>query len=214
MLERQKHPFHPYIPKGAQALIIGTAPPWNFCTCDSNELREGEIDFFYGSINNLFWYIMKAVFEPNNPRWLRTRLHCQGFLKRHHLAMGDILQSFVRKDRKAADDHLSGFTYNCRILSLLASDNHKIRHLFFTSQLAHTLFLKSLKKHKYIYHIRGENRSHKSYLINIQKKGKAYIYNCLILNSPSPRINRSLEEMVEDYSLKFAVLNPHEMGNE
>ncbi|MCB5248614.1 MAG: hypothetical protein WCY87_01290 [Candidatus Cloacimonadales bacterium] len=209
MLERQKHPLQPYIPKNAVALIIGTAPPWNFCVGNLDKLREGEIAFFYGSIHNLFWYIMKAVFEPDNPRWPRTRLQCEDFLKRHQLAIGDILQSFIRQDRKAADDHLSGFTFNRRLISLLHSSSHQIRYLYFSSQFAHELFLKALKKHKCVYHIQAENRSCKSYLITLQKKDKTFSYHCFILNSPSPRINRSFDEMLRDYTVKFEVLKPN-----
>ncbi|MCK9558311.1 MAG: hypothetical protein PHQ78_04860 [Candidatus Cloacimonetes bacterium] len=206
MLERQNHPFQPYIPTDALALIIGTAPPWQFCVEDQGNLREGEIAFFYGSIHNLFWYIIKAVFEPDNPRWPRTQLQCENFLKRQRLAVGDILQSFVRQDRKASDDHLSEFTFNRGLLSKLQSSSHSIRYLYFTSHFAHELFLKALKKHRYIYRIHGEDRQNKSYLITLQKKHKTYQYTCYILNSPSPRINRSLAEMIADYSQKFAAI--------
>jgi G:T/U-mismatch repair DNA glycosylase len=203
MLERQKHPFQPYIPQDAIALIIGTAPPWNLCTTDPRDLREGEIPFFYGSIHNLFWYIMKAVFEPDNPRWPRNALQCENFLKRWRLGIGDILESFVRKDRKAADDHLSGFKYNSRLLAKLHSEHSEIRYLYFTSQFAADLFLKSLKKHAYIYHIQKEDRSRKNFLLTLQYGKQAYYFTCFVLNSPSPRINRSLGEMVEDYRAKF-----------
>jgi len=206
MLERQEHPFSPYIPSGAIALIIGTAPPWNLCDKNSSELREGEIPFFYGSIHNLFWYVIKAVFEPDNPRWPRTRQQCESFLRRNHLGIGDILQSFMRQDRKAADDHLSDFHYNRRMLSKLRKDNHQIRYLYFTSQFASELFLKALKKHKRIYHIHSEDRSHKSFVITLQQGSKTQSFRCFVLSSPSPRINRSLDDMIKDYSQKFALM--------
>lgn len=206
MLERQKHPFQPYIPQDAIALIIGTAPPWNFCTSNTADLREGEIPFFYGSIHNLFWYIMKAVFEPKNPRWPRNALQCENFLKRWKLGIGDILESFVRQDRKAADDHLSGFKFNSRLLAKLHSEHSEIRFLYFTSQFANELFLKSLKQHAHIYHIQKEDKSTKSFFLTLQHGKKAYHFTCFVLNSPSPRINRSLHDMVEDYRVKFAVV--------
>lgn len=202
MLEQQTHPFKPYFPQEAKALIIGTAPPWNFCTKDSQRLREGEINFFYGSIHNLFWYVIKSVFEPTNPRWPRTRLQCESFLKRHQLAMGDILHSFTRQDRKASDDHLSGLEYNFRLLDKLTSVSHSIEYLYFSSQFASDLFLIALKKHGLIFNIHKEER--KFYQITLQKKRDMYNYSCYILSSPSPRINRSLAEMLDDYRSKFS----------
>lgn len=206
MLERQNHPFAPYIPQDARALIIGTAPPWNFCTGKAEDLKEGEFAFFFGSIRNLFWYVIKAVFEPDNPRWPRSRLHCEHFLKRHKLGMGDILQSFNRKDRKAADDQLSDFEYNQRLLAKLYRDNQEIRFLYFTSQFACELFLKALKKNKYTYRTRDLDRPNKSFTLNLRYKKTNFVYSCYVLNSPSPRINRSLHEMIEDYGKKFAFM--------
>lgn len=201
MLERQKHPFQPYIPKNALAVIIGTAPPWNLCCQDLQQLREGEIAFFYGSIHNLFWYVMKAVFDPDNSRWPRNRAQCESLLKRWNLGIGDILQSFVRQNRKAADDHLTDFTFNTRLLAKIHS-SPGIRHLYFTGHFACDLYLKALKQNKYVYHVQREDR--KSFLLYVQHKEKSSYFNCYIVNSPSPRINRSLDEMVEDYRQKFA----------
>lgn len=206
MIERQSHPFAPFIPKKAIALIIGTAPPWNFCTGNPADLREGEMAFFYGSIHNLFWYVIKAVFEPNNPRWPRNRLQCESFLKRNNLGIGDILDGFDRKDQRAADDHLSGFKFNQQLLAKLLSETHDLQYLYFTSQFAHDLFLKALKQHEVIYHIHSADRIRKSALINLQKGRKIRTYTCFVLTSPSPRINRTLEDMLEDYSEQFAVI--------
>ncbi len=204
MLERQEHPFSPYIPSGAIALIIGTAPPWRLCQKEDSALGEGEIPFFYGSIHNLFWYVIKAVFEPDNPRWPRSKAQCESLLKRHKLAVGDILHSFLRKDQRAADDHLTGFVFDTRLLARIYSPHSELRYLFFTGHFAANLYLKALKKHGYIYHIHGEDKSKKTFLLSVQSKDSVYSHNCRVLSSPSPRINRSLDEMIAEYRRSFA----------
>lgn len=204
MLERQEHPFSPYIPSDAIALVIGTAPPWRLCQNDNSALHEGEIPFFYGSIHNLFWYVIKAVLEPENPRWPRTKAQCENLLKRHRLGIGDILQSFVRQDQKAADDHLSDFSYNERLLTRIYFSHNEIKYLYFTGHFAGKLYLKALKMHGFIYRIPNEDKSKKCFTLNVQTADAIKSHTCQILSSPSPRINRSLEEMIDEYRKCFA----------
>lgn len=54
------HPYPPFIPKGATKLIVGTLPPPRFTTGD---LKEGDVNFCYGSRDGYLWPILDRIFE-------------------------------------------------------------------------------------------------------------------------------------------------------
>lgn len=51
--EIETHPWHPFIPKGAKVLIMGTFPPGR---------HRWSMDFYYPNRNNDFWKIMGDIF--------------------------------------------------------------------------------------------------------------------------------------------------------
>lgn len=73
MLEKQTHPYKPYIPDNAKGVIIGSAPPHQFCTDKGPDLKEGDINFFYGSVRNQFWCVMKHTLNQSDYRWPRAQ---------------------------------------------------------------------------------------------------------------------------------------------
>ena len=56
------HPYEPYIPKNATKLIVGTLPPPRFST---GNLKKGDVDFCYGSIDGQLWKILDEIFMLN-----------------------------------------------------------------------------------------------------------------------------------------------------
>ena len=54
------HPYKPFIPDNATKLIVGTLPPPRFTT---RELKEGDVDFCYGSRDGLLWQVIDRVFD-------------------------------------------------------------------------------------------------------------------------------------------------------
>src|SRR5699024_1006027 len=56
------HPYPPYIPDAATKLIIGTLPPPRFTT---GELKEGDVNFCYGSRDGQLWNILDRIFDLN-----------------------------------------------------------------------------------------------------------------------------------------------------
>lgn len=54
------HPYPPYIPESATKLIVGTLPPPRFTT---GELKEGDVDFCYGSRDGQLWLILDRLFR-------------------------------------------------------------------------------------------------------------------------------------------------------
>lgn len=122
--EVQEHPYEPFVPGEAKALILGSAPPWRFCEPKPKPLGDLDVDFYYGSYNrgyNLLWEVLFRVFEPasleklghvrhlQTPRQERTfrkSRFLKEFLENHSLGMADILLVFSRRDRSAADSKL------------------------------------------------------------------------------------------------------------
>ncbi|MDH7444556.1 uracil-DNA glycosylase family protein [Aquimarina sp. 2201CG14-23] len=56
------HPYQPFFPDGATKLIVGTLPPPRFT---SGALKEGDVDFCYGSISGLLWPVLNRIFDLN-----------------------------------------------------------------------------------------------------------------------------------------------------
>lgn len=56
------HPYKPFIPEKATKLIVGTLPPPRFT---QGILKEGDVDFCYGSRDGLLWPILDKIFQLN-----------------------------------------------------------------------------------------------------------------------------------------------------
>lgn len=54
------HPYKPFIPENATKLIVGTLPPPRFT---QGVLKEGDVDFCYGSRDGLLWPILDKIFQ-------------------------------------------------------------------------------------------------------------------------------------------------------
>lgn len=57
-----KHPYKPFIPERATKLIVGTLPPPRF---SMGNLKKGDVDFCYGSIDGQLWKILDEIFTLN-----------------------------------------------------------------------------------------------------------------------------------------------------
>ena len=201
---KQEHPFRPFLPKDATAMIIGHAPAYELCTQGSADLKEGDIAFYYGLNNDYFWNALKAVFEPDEPRWPRTRRHCEAFLREHNLAMADLLKSFVRKGKSSSQSKLTSLEYDPWLFSFLSLKPNKIKILYFMGQYSFELFMKGFKEHKINYHLEAGERTAKSFNLTLQKGKGPRNYRCYILQTASQRINRNLDEIINEYKESFA----------
>ena len=61
---RSVHPYEPFVSAGATKLIIGTIPPYRFCI-EPQALRDGDVDFYYGSRDNAFWRLIGQATGEN-----------------------------------------------------------------------------------------------------------------------------------------------------
>ena len=97
-----KHPYAPFIPHNTRKLIVGTLPPPRFSV---QELKEGDVDFCYGSRDGLLWPVLDRIFNlkliyANTEQAVNQR---KSFLKEHSIGICDIVDSCYRKKIDASD---------------------------------------------------------------------------------------------------------------
>lgn len=97
-----KHPYKPFIPKNATKLIVGTLPPPRFY---NGILKNGDVDFCYGSIDGQLWKILDKLFNLNlqfetKDEAIQER---KDFLINHNIGICDIVESCERKTIDASD---------------------------------------------------------------------------------------------------------------
>lgn len=96
------HPYPPFIPDSATKLIVGTLPPPRFTTGD---LKDGDVDFCYGSRDGLLWPILDQIFDlkltfATTPDAVSER---KLFLKERGIGICDIVEAASRDKIDASD---------------------------------------------------------------------------------------------------------------
>lgn len=97
-----QHPYKPFIPEGATKLIVGTLPPPRF---SMGNLKKGDVDFCYGSIDGQLWKILDGIFTLNL-LFETTDLAIQQrkkFLVENNMGICDIVESCERQKMDASD---------------------------------------------------------------------------------------------------------------
>ncbi|MRT16566.1 uracil-DNA glycosylase family protein [Vitellibacter sp. q18] len=123
------HPYPPYIPENATKLIVGTLPPPRFTTGD---LKEGDVDFCYGSRDGQLWVILDKIFGLNlkfetTAEAISQREH---FLKIRGIGICDMVASAKREKIDASD--VGMMEVELRDLVAILQKNPKIDTLLFT----------------------------------------------------------------------------------
>ena len=98
-----------YVNENTTKLLIGSMPPKRICDCN---LKDGDIDFFYGSKDNRLW---KIFFEDLNlTKYQRTKEDCSKFLDDYNIGLFDVVSSCIRNPQNdnscAADENLLSIT--------------------------------------------------------------------------------------------------------
>ncbi len=116
------HTLQPWFDGDARVLILGTVP----------SVKSRECGSYYGHPQNRFWKTLSAVFEEPCPQTVDER---KAFVKRHHLALWDVLASC--EIRGSEDASITAAVAND--LSLIC-DNAPIKAIFTTGQKAKVLY--------------------------------------------------------------------------
>lgn len=96
------HPFEPFLFEEATKLIVGTLPPPRFTQGD---LKEGDVNFCYGSRDGQLWPILDRIFDLNL-KFETTEEAIQerkNFLLKHNIGICDIVASAEREKIDASD---------------------------------------------------------------------------------------------------------------
>ena len=96
------HPYEPYLFREATKLIVGTLPPPRFTM---GNLKRGDVNFCYGSIDGQLWPILDRIFNlnltyENTPGAIAQR---KNFLKDRKIGICDIVASAQRSKIDASD---------------------------------------------------------------------------------------------------------------
>lgn len=123
------HPYKPYIFGNTTKLIVGTLPPPRFTT---GNLKDGDVDFCYGSRDGQLWKILDQIFELNlkfetTEEAVKQR---KNFLKEQKLGICDIVQSAERLKVDASDLGMKNVTLR-NLISYLV-EYKKVEWLLFT----------------------------------------------------------------------------------
>ncbi|WP_435579720.1 uracil-DNA glycosylase family protein [Gilvibacter sp.] len=124
-----KHPYPPYFPEGATKMIVGTLPPPRF---SMGELKPGDVNFCYGSIDGQLWPILNQLFEldlvfETTQKAIDQR---KDFLQDRGIAICDIVHSAKRQKIDASD--LGMEQVQLRPLLKYLKENTQIDTLLFT----------------------------------------------------------------------------------
>lgn len=96
------HPYKPIIFPNTKTIICGTLPPPRF---HFNELKDADVNFPYGSKDNLLWQIFDSIYNldlkyENSNFAINQRLD---FLKKNQFGICDIVESCTKTKLDASD---------------------------------------------------------------------------------------------------------------
>lgn len=172
-----KHPFPPFISDKSTKLIVGTLPPPRFY---KGILKEGDVNFCYGSIDGLLWKILDQIFNLNL-KYETTVFAIQQrkeFLKNRNIGICDIVESCERKKIDASD---------------LGMENIKLRDILF--------YLKKFQKIDTLILTGGNSKNGPEYHLRRVLKSKKIPFE--VVSNEIPRIHQFYYEgrMIRSVSL-------------
>ena len=122
------HPFAPFIDKNSTILILGTFP----------SIKSFEENFYYGHPKNQFWKLLASVYGEDTPKTIDEK---RAFLKRHSIALWDVVKSCDRKN--SLDSNLKNIVPND--IKDLLKEYPNIKKIYFTSKTAQKVYEKFFK---------------------------------------------------------------------
>ena len=120
---KEFHPFEPFIDENSRVLILGSFPSF----------ASKKIGFYYGHRQNQFWKILSTLFGESEPKTLQEK---KEFLKRHHIALWDMVSSCTRTN--SLDSSLKNVQVND--IAALIENYPNIKAIFTTGRKSETLY--------------------------------------------------------------------------
>jgi len=194
------HPYPPFIPENATKLIVGTLPPPRFTT---GELKEGDVDFCYGSRDGQLWPILDKIFGLD----LKFETTAQAieqreyFLKKRGIGICDMVASAKRKKIDASD--IGMLEVELRDLVAVLQQNPKIDTLLFTGGNSKNgpeyFFRKKLKDYNISLKL-VSSKVPRIHTFQLPDKGRAVKTVSLI--APSGAANRAVGSLLDYKKMK------------
>ncbi|MDR2151635.1 MAG: hypothetical protein LBO72_02335 [Helicobacteraceae bacterium] len=136
---KNAHPYEPFNCAKAYKIVIGSIPPPRFCETSPKRLYKGDIDWYYGSRNNLFWNMASALAKEPLQEVKSRQLFCE----KYSVGFVDIIRSCNRKKRAASDQYLCNIS-PIDISKILRENVGEKTRIFFTSVFAAKLFKRAI----------------------------------------------------------------------
>ncbi|QWX84399.1 uracil-DNA glycosylase family protein [Cellulophaga sp. HaHaR_3_176] len=149
MIFKHIHPYEPFLFKEATKLIVGTLPPPRFT---SGDLKEGDVNFCYGSRDGQLWPILDRIFNLDlefKTTYTAIEQRKQ-FLRNRKIGICDIVERAERSKIDASDLGMQ----NIRLRNLIGyiKEFTKVDTLLFTGGNSKNgpeyFFRKHLKEHQ------------------------------------------------------------------
>lgn len=182
------HPYKPFLNKQTKAIIVGTLPPPRFC---NKEFKEKDVNFCYGSKDNLLWQVLDKIFDLNLLyNQSETAIHQRkDFLIQHQIGICDIVDACMREKIDASDIGMR----NIQLRDILGylTQYPNIKTLIFTGG-----YCKNSPEYFLRQVLKQENISYTK-ISDILPKQHQFIFNnqtytTISLTSPSNTANRSI----------------------
>lgn len=197
------HPYEPFLFKEATKLIVGTLPPPRFTT---GLLKEGDVDFCYGSRDGQLWTILDRIFQLDLKFETSQEAIAQRkrFLVQHKIGICDIVQSAERAKIDASDLGMQNIQLRNLIGYLKKYD--KVDTLLFTGGNSKNgpeyFFRRHLKEHQINLELVDSQvpRIHRFCLS--PKEGGRRVIQTVSLTAPSGAANRAVGSLLHYKMLK------------
>ncbi|NNK17829.1 MAG: uracil-DNA glycosylase family protein [Maribacter sp.] len=199
-----KHPYKPFLFNEATKLIVGTLPPPRFST---GELKEGDVNFCYGSRDGQLWPILDRTFALNLVYETTSKAIDQRkkFLIERKIGICDIVQSAERSKIDASD--LGMQNIKLRNLIFYLQEYPNIDTLLFTGGNSKNgpeyFFRQHLKQHQIKLAVVSDQvpRIHQFILPSIRNERR--IIKTVSLTAPSGAANRAVGSLAVYKKLKL-----------
>ncbi len=184
------HPYPPFINNNSTRLIVGTLPPPRF---SMGLLKEGDVDFCYGSRDGQLWRILDRIYNLNLVYATTDEAIVQRkeFLIREKIGICDIVESATRQKIDASDLGMNSVKMR-NILGYL-KEYPKVKTLLFTGGNSKNgpeyFFRKLLKEHGYSLTVKSDKvpREHE-----FQFDDELRVIQTISLTAPSGAANRAV----------------------